>query len=505
MCRPARMPVFPIVLCLLLSSGFGQRAKIKQLTPTINGSTGLFHVPVAETLRQGEGSFGLKANSFNREAGGISVTRIPISFTAGLHDRVEFFVSFDVHRKVTADGILTNKASVGGALIPSQVPSGQTVYFNDTPFLDVSSGSGSGDVWTGVKLSLLSQHRGAPVSLAFQPQLRLSPGDSVSSLREGLTPGKNDYGFDMLVSQNVGWGTWTISSGFMAAQDWAQADRQSYYKWGVGIAVPMGSKKVHFIGEGLGRAFFGDRNTGVANPRSPVDLYTGLRGHPWKHMTLSGAYGLYINRIDPLNPLYGGIDATSRHGWFAEVAFHRKVNRPPRVSCAVSPATIIPGQTSTITLDIQDEDDDELTLTWKASGGQLDQQGRSAVFSAVGADPGSYSVIAEVTDGDSIASCSADITVNKDKQPPVVSCPPGRISVTVGGSTTLRADASDPDGDALAYGWTVAGQPVPNSNPSFEFGTTGRQPGNYVVRANVTDADGLTAFCEHSLTVTRKP
>ena len=503
MCRPAGISVFLFITCLLFSFGLGQKARIKQLTPTVNGSTGFFHVPVAETLRQGEVSFGLKVNRFNRKVGDISITGIPISFTAGLHDLVEFFVALEVYKRVHADPIVANKPSLGEALILSQLPNGRTVYFNDTLFLDTAPGSGSGDIWTGIKLNLLSQDRGAPVSLAFQPHIKLALGDRTSRLLEGLKPGKNDYGFDMLASQNIGWGTWAIRSGFMAAQDWEQVDSQNSFNWGVGIDMPLGSEHVYFIGEGLGRVFFGERKTGIVNSKFPVDFYTGLRVHPSEYVTVSGAYGFHINRIDSGN--YDGIAATSTHGWFVEVAFHRKVNRPPTVTCTVSPDSIIPVQASTIRLDIQDPDDDYLTVTWKANGGQLNQRGASAVFRAIGADPGSYAVIAEVTDGDSIASCSADITVNKDKKPPVVSCLPGRTLVTAGDSTTLRVDASDPNDDALTYSWTVDGRSVPNNNPSFELGTTGRQPGNYVVRVTVTDVDGMTASCEHHVTITRKP
>ena len=80
MLRPARVPAILIVLCLLLSFGFGQKSKVKQLTPTINGSTGLFHVPVADTLRQGEFSFSAKAKQVQSRAGGHRHHKIPGEF-----------------------------------------------------------------------------------------------------------------------------------------------------------------------------------------------------------------------------------------------------------------------------------------------------------------------------------------------------------------------------------------------------------------------------------------
>ena len=499
MFRPARFAAIVIVLCLLFSFGFGQKSKVKQLTPTINGSTGLFHVPVADTLRRGEFSFSAKANKFNREPGDIDITRFPVSFTAGLHDRIEFFVSYEVYKKVHSDGIRPNRILPGGQLLPPTLSTGQTGYFNDTPFMDVGFGDGTGNMWLGFKFNVLSERKGDLFSAALQPQIRLHMTDDRQHLLRGLTPGQNDYGLDFVLTKNAGWATVTTNLGFMAANDWARADRLNYFNWGVGLAIPVGSfHRLHIIGEMLGNTYFGDSKTAEISPKNPADVYGGLRYFPTPAITIGGAYGNYQGA--------GGVnDQPGGQGWFAEVSFHRRINEPPTVTCAVSPSAITPGQTSTVTLELDDPDDDELTVTWKSTGGQLDQQGGSAVFHASGADPGNYTVIAEVTDGDGVAICSADITVNKDKKPPVVSCQPGTTTVTVGGSTTLGANAGDPNGDALTYAWSVNGQSVPNNSPSFEFGTTGRDPGSFVVRVTVTDVDGMSASCEHRVTATRRP
>jgi len=114
-------------------------------------------------------------------------------------------------------------------------------------------------------------------------------------------------------------------------------------------------------------------------------------------------------------------------------------------------------------------------------------------------------VTAEVNDGETTASCSSDITVEKRKIAPTITCQPGTATITEGESTTLRAQASDANNDPLTYAWTVDGQAVTNNQADFVFGSTGRALGAHTVRVTVTDVDGMTASCEFAVTVSQKP
>ena len=159
----------------LITSGVAQdKEKIKQLTPSAQGSTGLFNLYLADTLRRGEVSLGLNITHFNREPGDLDFTLFPVSITVGLHDRVEFFVAWETHRRVNGNAILVNKVGPGDPIVPARLNNsmGSVGFFNDSPFLDVGSGQGSGELRSGLKFNLLSEVRDNRLSLAIQPIIK---------------------------------------------------------------------------------------------------------------------------------------------------------------------------------------------------------------------------------------------------------------------------------------------------------------------------------------------
>ena len=83
MVRPSQLLTTAALILALATALVAQenKARIKQQTPTISGSTGLFNLPTADTLREGEFSFGFHTSKFNREPGDIDITVYPITFT----------------------------------------------------------------------------------------------------------------------------------------------------------------------------------------------------------------------------------------------------------------------------------------------------------------------------------------------------------------------------------------------------------------------------------------
>lgn len=520
MFRPNQLLTTAALILALATALVAQenKARIKYLTPTISGSTGLFNLPTADTLREGEFSFGLHTSKFNREPGDIDITVFPVTFTLGLHDRIEFFAAYEVYKRVHATGIVPNTITFNGPLTPTQLANGFTTsYYNDTPFLDLGFGSGPGDLSLGFKFNLMSERRGSPFGLALQPFARLAIDNDRVKLAQGLTPGNNDYGLDLLFSKYVSQATFVMRGGVQFAEDFAdlnrRIERQNRLNYGMGLDVPLGSNRIRFIGELVGSYFWGDRKMeyvtpaltlapAQANARSDADLYAGLRGHPAKWVAISGAYNFHINRQDMQ---LTGLQETDHHGWLAQVVLQRKINRPPTIACSASQSTVEEGQTVNVTADVDDPDDDVLTITWTTSGGRLTQNDSSASLDTTGLDEGRYTVKAEASDGDNIAACSVDVQVNKRRLPPTIRCEPSTTTVSAGGSTTLRAIASDPNGDPLSYSWTVDGQAVPNDNATFEFGSAGRSPGSHTVHVTVNDIDNMSASCDIRVTVEERP
>lgn len=373
----------------------------------------MFHLYLSDTLRAGESSLTFHSTRLHREPGALSITSYPVSFTLGLHDRVEFFFSWEAYQRIKAPGL----NNFDGPGRPRSSPPRPFSFYNDTPFLVRSSGDGSADLWTGLKVNLFSERRGAPFGLAIQPILRVHAGSDFSRLTRGLSAGVTDAGFDLVFSKNMGKGTLAANAGFLFAGDNPPnpgnepVDRQNRFNYGLGVDIPLGrNDKAHLVGEVVGSAFSGSR-TALANPASPLDLYWGVRvfATPWAAIT--AAYGFNFHTLD--QGLYGS-PVTGRHGWFAQLSVQRKRNQPPSIECHAQPAAVTEGESTTIQARVLDPDDDFLAITWTSSGGRMDPLNGSVIFDSSGLQPGRYTIKGEVTDGKSRASCSVDVKVVRE-------------------------------------------------------------------------------------------
>lgn len=404
-----QLPTCLMIALLLIACAAAQnKEQVKQLAVTTQGSTGLFNLFLARTLRPGEVSIGLNFFHFHRDPGDLDFTLFPVSLTVGVHDRAEIFLSWEAQRRVNADAIQVNKLVPGSPLVPARLENGETAFFNDAPFLDLGFGSGPGELRTGVKLNLFSEGRAYPVSMAIQLLIKFPLSDSRSRLIRGLTNGSVETGYDLILSKSLPrGGIFTFQNGYLFASDSQTVEHR--FNYGVGYQIPVGTGKVQNIGELVGSVFL-DKEAPGANPKSPLDLYFGLRIWPSRHLSLSAAYNAALRRLSSNSSPFG-IQSTGRSGWFFQLSYHRKINRPPSIRCLPQETVLREGDRTTIQAVIEDLDDSQLSLTWTTNGGTISQRGILAVFDSTGLEADQYRVTAEVADADSTASCSTKITV----------------------------------------------------------------------------------------------
>jgi outer membrane immunogenic protein len=179
-------------------------------------------------------------------------------------------------------------------------------------------------------------------------------------------------------------------------------------------------------------------------------------------------------------------------------------NQPPVASCSANPSMVIAGSGDIVIVraNASDPDNDPLTYSWSATGGNVAGSGSEVRWNSAGVAPGSYTVTASVNDGHSHAvNCSADITVNPPpNRKPIVSCSASKNSVVSGEPVGIRATASDPDGDPLTYSWSTSAGTITGSGASVRLDTTNAQ-GAATVTATVDDGRGGTASCSTTVDV----
>ncbi len=101
-----------------------------------------------------------------------------------------------------------------------------------------------------------------------------------------------------------------------------------------------------------------------------------------------------------------------------DIKVEERPNRPPTATLSVERSPILPGEHTGITCTGSDPDNDPLTYSYSASGGQVSGTGSNASFDATALQPGTYTVKCTVNDGrGGTADASGNVEV---KEPPQV-------------------------------------------------------------------------------------
>jgi hypothetical protein len=99
--------------------------------------------------------------------------------------------------------------------------------------------------------------------------------------------------------------------------------------------------------------------------------------------------------------------------------FTVKAYEPPTVSCSVTPTTIKPGDSATVTATGMSPQNRPLTYSYSASAGSISGTGNSATLSTAGAPAGAITVTCSVQDDKGqTASSTANVSVEAPAPPP---------------------------------------------------------------------------------------
>lgn len=179
------------------------------------------------------------------------------------------------------------------------------------------------------------------------------------------------------------------------------------------------------------------------------------------------------------------------------------VNADPTVVIdGVPSGSVARNQGVTLTADGDDPDGDLLTYAWAVTfNGAPFASGSGVEFTLTPSLPGEYlvSLIASDPHGGSASATATIVAANANPNVAITGAPG---SLNQGQAATLGSTASDPDGDALTYAWSVTrGETVVLTGDATNLYFAPTVPGNYLVTLTVTDPHGGSATATEAIAV----
>jgi hypothetical protein len=167
-------------------------------------------------------------------------------------------------------------------------------------------------------------------------------------------------------------------------------------------------------------------------------------------------------------------------------------NYAPRIkSLSSEKDTVTQNDSTNIYCTAVDKENQQLNYTWKSSGGTISGSGAAVKWLSPNST-GNYSisVLAIDTNGAKDSS-NIEIAVTQFiNSPPVINklkAVPRKINL--GSTSEISCDASDANGDSLAYSWVSQNGSIAGSGKNISW-TAPNIEGNYFVKCSVTDTHG---------------
>jgi peptidoglycan-associated lipoprotein len=306
---------------------------------------------------------------------------------------------------------------------------------NDYPYVhnDWTGDHKFGDTLIGAKFNILSEARQQPLAFGVRAIVKLPTGDKDA----GVSTGKADVAFDAVLSKELnqkvelsGYG------GYVVRGKPSEIAISNSFRWGVGAGFPTRTP-LKVTAELLGEVYNNSTITGTPCPTDPTCS-----------LLVSGSWP---NR----NPVDGAIGVTYQHekGFFAGVGLNYVFTEKSRSSFGS-----------------QFGDN-----AWTNVGLQVRLGYHPGVKIYAPPPPPPPPPPAQVN------------------HPPTVKARCEPCIVEVGKSSTVTADAQDPDGDTLTYKWSAPSGSFQNPNDRQTLWTAPMQEGTVPVTVTVDDGKGGTA------------
>lgn len=402
------------------------------------GDTGLWFLPTAEVLRPAGWSFSVYRTELDFNQGFTDVSYWPATVAVGT-GRAEIFGAVRAVTRIDRD--------TRPLFFPGQ-PVEEGGVINDQPFVrEPWSGNEFGDIYLGTKVNLSSEYRLAPLAFAVRGTVKLPTADE----EKGVGTGEYDYFADVIASKEMGRRVeLTGFTGMAWRGDPDDVSLSDGVRWGIGAAFGARAN-VRFTTELHGEYPIDDdvlvsQGTIVGEDGSISPILTNIDtqtnfalGMTWQHRSgmLLGVGVNYRFGLEKRSEIIPGAEDTSAWGLQLRIGFHRGVRvyvppAPPRIVAAPEPPAPPPPPPP------------------------------APVAAAPPPPPA-------------------------NRQPTLkAECDPCKIEV--GRAVTVRAIATDPDGDLLNYAWKPAAGTIADTRATTTKWVAETRPGKVLV--NVTADDG---------------
>src|ERR1700719_4341310 len=131
----------------------------------------------------------------------------------------------------------------------------------------------------------------------------------------------------------------------------------------------------------------------------------------------------------------------------ADIKVEEKPNHPPTATLSIERSPILPGERTGVTCNGSDPDNDPLTYSYTATGGQIVGSGSNVQFDSAGLPPGAYTVKCAVNDGrGGTADASGNVEV---KEPPQIKQLEAKLALHSIYFPTLQPTVAKPMGGVL--------------------------------------------------------